>query len=79
MRATDDKCQLFKTRHISIHEVKCVKYLCTIAKNTCSRCGQGSYKRWWMSNVFFWLWGLVVLKPFSPNLGLKFYPAFFFF
>ena len=30
MRATDDKCQLFITRHISIHEIKCVKYLCTI-------------------------------------------------
>ena len=38
MWATDDKCQLFIARHISIHEVKCVKYLCTIAKNTCRRC-----------------------------------------
>ena len=38
MRATDDKCQLFIARHISIDEVKFVKYLCTIAKNTCRRC-----------------------------------------
>ena len=32
-----------------------------------------------MFNVFFWLLGVVVLSPFSVNLGLKFYPAFFFF